>query len=216
MHPIRFDLDYQVERSRLSTFFRLLIAIPWIVIGYVYGLLAFIAAFVAWVAMLFTKRYPQGLYDFVAGYVRFVGRLGGFIALGTDRIPPLWGGEADDYPVRVEVGPRQPEYRRSRTFFKLLLAFPQQLIGYGVQGLIAAGAFVAWWRILFTGKQSVTMHDALRVGLGYTVRSQGFLLLLTEQHPRLLDLPPQALPIDAPAAALPAEVSPAPLPSGTA
>ena len=51
---------------------------------------------------------------------------------------------------------------------------------------------------MFTGKQSATMQDALRVSLGYSARANGFLLLLTEQHPRLLDLPPQQYPADAP------------------
>ncbi len=58
---------------------------------------------------------------------------------------------------------------------------------------------ISWFRIVFTGKQSATMHDALRVGHAYYARSTAFLACMTEVHPRLLDLPPQELPADAPA-----------------
>jgi hypothetical protein len=55
------------------------------------------------------------------------------------------------------------------------------------------------------------MHDALRASLGYATRSSAFLLLLTEVHPRLLELPPQEMPAGSPS--LP---SPQQLPEGTA
>ena len=96
-----------------------------------YGLVAFVAAIGAWFAMLFTKRYPASLYDFVAGYVKLSAQVGGFALLIVDEIPPFMP-DRDDYPIRVEVAPQQVEYRRSRTFFKYLLSFPQQLILSGL------------------------------------------------------------------------------------
>lgn len=205
MHPVRADLGYSQDRNRLTAFFRLLLAIPWIVVGYLYAIAAYIAAVIAWFALMFTTRYPTSLYNFIAGYLRFAGRVGGFVALGCDRFPPFSGRSDPDYPMQVEVGEPQPEYSRSKTFFKLLLYFPQALIGYGAQALVGAAAFVSWWRILFTGRQSATMHDAIRTGLAYYIRSTGFVLLLTEVHPRLLDLPAQHYPPGTPA--LPAEVA---------
>jgi hypothetical protein len=212
MHPVSFDFDYGVERHRLTTFFRLLIAIPWIIVGYLYQLAALIVALLAWFALLVTRRYPEGLYDFVAGYVRFSGRLAAWVLLAVDKPPPFHGSADDSYPVQVEVAAPQAEYSHAKTFFKPLLAFPQQVLAYGIGGLLGGAAFIAWWRILFTGRQSVTMNDALRVGLAYTLRMQSFILLLTETHPRLLDLPPKEYPAGAPAlpagAPTPAPVAP--------
>ena len=197
MNPIRFDADYAEERNRLTVFFRLIVVIPWYIWLSLYGVVAFLAAIVAWFAMLFTKRYPQGLYDFVAGYVKLSAQVGGFATLVTDEWPPFMP-DRDDYPVRVEVAPQQVEYRRAHTFFKYLLSFPQQVILAGLSYVWLGAAFVAWWRILFTGKQSATMHDALRLSLAYSIRAGAFLLMLTEIHPRLLDLPPQPYPAGAP------------------
>jgi len=78
------------------------------------------------------------------------------------------------------------------------------VLGYGLSLVTQGAAFITWWRVVFTGRQSATMHDALKVGLAYQVRSLGFLLLLTETHPRLLDLPDQSYPADAPALPAPA------------
>ena len=50
MYPVAYDLEYDLERNRLTTFFRLIVAIPWIIVGYVYYIIASIAAIIAWVA----------------------------------------------------------------------------------------------------------------------------------------------------------------------
>ena len=199
MHPIHFDADYEMERNRLTVFFRLLVAIPWIVVAYLWGVLAYIGAVISWFAMMFTGRHPEGLYDFLASFLRFSARTSAFVLLITDEWPSFSGKPEDSYPVRVDIDPPQESYSRAKTFFKLVLYFPQYLIGSAVSGVVAAAWVIAWWRVLFTGKQSATMHDALRVGLAYYIRSTGFLFLLTEVHPRLLDLPPQEYPADAPA-----------------
>jgi hypothetical protein len=198
VYPIRFDADYEVERNRLTTFFRPLVAIPWILWAYIYGIAASVVVIIAWFAVLFTKRYPEGMYSFVANYLRFQTRVGGFFALLTDELPPFGGGPRDDYPIRVDFAAPQPEYRRSRTFFKFLVAFPQQVLLYGVLLLAWGAAFITWWRVLFTGKQSITMHDPLELGFAYFARANGFLYLLTEAHPRLLEVEPDDPPAGAP------------------
>ena len=197
MHPIAVDVDYEVDRNRLTTFFRLIVVIPWLIWLAIYGIAAFVAAVIAWFALLFTKRYPDSLYGFIAGYLEVATQVGGFAILATDEWPPFTPRE-EPYPVSVDVAPQQVEYRRSRTFFKYLLAFPQQLLLQGISYLLMGGLFVSWWRIVFTGKQSATMHDAIRVSLAYSARANGFLLMLTEVHPRLLDLPQQQIPAGAP------------------
>ena len=66
-YPVTFKADYVEKRSRLTTFFRLLLAIPHLIAVFFYGLAAGVVVIVAWFALLFTGRYPQGMYDFVAG-----------------------------------------------------------------------------------------------------------------------------------------------------
>ena len=210
MNPISFEPDYAVERNRLTTFFRLIIAIPWMLWASIYGIAATVVVFIAWFALLFTARFPQGMYDFVAGYVRLSGRVYAYMALLTDELPSFGAGPEPDYPVRIDVAPPQERYSRAKTFFKLLLYFPQALIGgYGLAFVVQWAAFISWFRILFTGRQSITMHEALVGSSAYLIRSNAFLLLVTEAHPRMLDVPRYDPPAEAPGLPAPTQ-SPAP------
>ena len=200
MNPISFQADYEIPRDRLTTFFRWIIVIPWAVWVTLYGIAASVVVFIAWFAMMFTGRYPAGMYDFVAGFVRLTARVYAYAALLTDEIPSFSGNPEPDYPVNVDVAAPQESYHRGKTFFKLILYFPQALIGsYGLVLVAYNAAFVSWFRILFTGRQSITMHEALVVSAAYLNRSNGFLLLLTEVHPRALDVQRYDPPADAPA-----------------
>ena len=198
MNPISFDATYKVEASRLTTFFRLIIVIPWAIWATLWGLAALVVVFISWFALLFTARYPQGLYDFVAGYVRLSARVFSYAALLTDELPSFGGGPEPGYAVKVDVAAPQESYHRAKTFFKIVLYFPQYLIVSALYYVGYAAAFVSWFRILFSGRQSITMHEALLVTGAYITRSTGFLFLLTEAHPRMLDIPRTEPPTDAP------------------
>ena len=76
-YPVEFSVDYSVSRSRLTTFFRLILAIPLLIWGYVYGIAGDGRGDHAWFAIVITGRYPQGLYEFEAGWVRFLARADG-------------------------------------------------------------------------------------------------------------------------------------------
>jgi hypothetical protein len=188
MNPISFESGYEIERSRLTTFFRLIIAIPWLIWVYIYAIGAQIVAIIAWFALLFTGRYPEGMYGFVAGYLRLSTRVSAYAALLTDELPSFGARPEPEYPVKVDVAPPQERYNRWKTFFKLVLYFPQALIINVLAYVLIAAAFISWFRILFSGRQSITMHEALVVCTAYFVRSTGFLLLLTEAHPRMLEV----------------------------
>ncbi len=100
-----FAVRYTERRSRLTTFFRLLLAIPHAIVLWFYGLFAAIAVIVAWFAIVFTAHYPQGLYDFVAGYHRYYGRFTGYTYLLADPYPPFSGREDREYPAVLDIGP---------------------------------------------------------------------------------------------------------------
>ena len=88
MNPISFDAAYDIQRSRLTTFFRLFIVIPWVIWASIYGIAALVVVTVAWFAMLFTGRYPEGMYNFVARYLRLLTRVYAYALLFTDELPP--------------------------------------------------------------------------------------------------------------------------------
>src|SRR5436190_14698961 len=89
IYPIDYEVDHVKERNRLTTFFRIIVAIPWLIVAYVYEIVGLVLAIVAWVVVLVIGRYPRTLYDWNAGILRFYGSLAGFLYLATDAWPPF-------------------------------------------------------------------------------------------------------------------------------
>jgi uncharacterized protein DUF4389 len=184
MYPISFEADPALEgRNRLTTFFRYFVSIPWAIVAYVYGIVAGFAALFAWFAIVFTGRYPEGLYNFNAGYLRMYTRVFGFEYLLTDGWPPFGGEEAPDYPVRVGVAPPLDKYSRLKTGFRFIVGIPVMLLG-AVQGIILlVCALIAWFAILFTGKLSDGLFNPMRSATAYIARANAYFLLMTEDWP---------------------------------
>jgi hypothetical protein len=182
---LTYDLDYAEQRSRLTTFFRLLLVIPVEIFVYFYLLLAYLVSIVAWFVLLFTARYPQGLYDFIGGALRAYGRVTAYAFLGTDAYPPFSGGEHPEYPVRIGIGVPLEKYSRLKVFFVGLYALPVMIIAYALNIVASLCAFGAWFVIVVTGKQPAGLQDALKFGLSYVTRAPGVVLMLKQSYPSI-------------------------------
>jgi hypothetical protein len=115
-----------------------LLVIPHIIVLVFLWIAVAVLTVVAFFAILFTERYPRGIFDFNLGVVRWTWRVGfySYSALGTDRYPPFTLGEEPDYPATLQID--YPE-RLSRGLVLVkwwLLAIPQ----YMVVGVLAGGA----------------------------------------------------------------------------
>ena len=67
-----------------------LLAIPHYIVLFFLDIAAVVVVIVAWFAILFTGRYPRGMFDFVEGVIRWNNRVLGYAAtLVTDRYPPF-------------------------------------------------------------------------------------------------------------------------------
>lgn len=192
MYPVRYEADYAEEQDRLKTFFRLILIIPWYIVGSVYGIAAFIVAFLAWFALLFTGRYPDGLYRFNAGVLRFTGRAYAFGMLQTDQWPSFGFDDDQAYPIRVEVDPPLPKYNRWKVFFRLIVGIPVMFMVTLMSYLYQLTAVIAWFHIVFMGRTSGGVHNALTTGLAYQLRTMAYFLLVTETLPPVSDQAPAA------------------------
>jgi hypothetical protein len=184
MYPVTYQADFPGEgRNRLTTFFRGIVSIPWLIVAALYGFVASFAIFFAWFALVFTGRYPEGLYNFVAGYLRMISRVNAFYYLATDEWPPFNGEENLSYPVRVGIPPPKPEYSRLKAGFRIIIGIPVIVLAW-VQGLIVSVvAIIGWFAILFTGTLSDGLFNPLRSGLAYQARAAAYFGLLTEDYP---------------------------------
>jgi hypothetical protein len=90
---VHLDVPYPDVRSDLNRWMPLVkwfLAIPHYVALLVLDIAVLLCSVVAWIAILFTARYPRRLFDFVVGVLRWHNRVVGYaFALTTDRYPPF-------------------------------------------------------------------------------------------------------------------------------
>jgi hypothetical protein len=187
MYPVKYSADYVETRSRLTTFFRPLMVIPALIVAFFWVLAAEFATFAAWFALLFTGRYPRGLYDFNVKALRMMQRVSSYCYLLTDVYPPFNGDDDPSYPVRVAVAPPLQEYSRAKVFLRLLLAIPVFVMQYLYRIVSNFVGVVSWIVIVVTGKQPQGLQDLQRMAVSYNTKAQAYLFLLTEDYPPITD-----------------------------
>lgn len=89
-YPIRpFVAVQATDRNRLTTFFRILAAIPHLIVIGLLNYVINVVLFIAWLIALFTGTVPAGLHNFIAGYLRWNIRVSSYVMLLTDEYPPF-------------------------------------------------------------------------------------------------------------------------------
>ena len=182
-YPVSFEMDYVEKRSRLTTFFRLLLAIPHFFYAFFYGIAAYVVVIIAWFALLFTARWPASLYEFSAGFLRYLARLSAYVNLGVDQYPPFSGADDDSYPVRVRIAPPLERYSRLKVFFRPLYAIGAYIIRYAMGIVLGFVSLASWIVIVVTGRQPESFQNAINFALIYTIRADALLFLITETYP---------------------------------
>jgi hypothetical protein len=206
-HPIQVVLrDPSLERNRLTVAFRLLLAIPHFIWWFVWGLGAAVVLPIAWVWALIEGGLPEWAHRFYAAFVRYTAHLYAYTSFAADPYPGFLGDA--EYPVDVEIAPREPQ-RRWTIALRLLLALPPLLLasvllgglslpggsgdasddasaGAFLQnggGVLVVVAFLAWFACLVRGRMPAGFRDLLVWIVGYAAQAHGYLVLLTERYP---------------------------------
>jgi hypothetical protein len=89
-YPTAIDVaDVPVPRDRLTVALRLLLAIPHAIVLFFLTFVAVLTTVAAWFAIVLGGSYPQGLYDFSVGVLRWRLRLEAYVLLMVDEYPPF-------------------------------------------------------------------------------------------------------------------------------
>jgi uncharacterized protein (TIGR03382 family) len=206
-YPARLDIDYPEKLERLTTFFRLIWAIPILIVLSVLSAPSSSTATVVTrtgemvskatstgggitaglfgatlLMILFRRRYPRWWFDFAREFTRFGARVCAYLALLTDQYPST----VEEQAVHLEIDYPDVEQELNRwlPLVKWFLAIPH----YIVLAFLAIGAFfaiiIAWFAILFTGRYPRGIFDYV-VGVGrWGLRVQAYVsLLVTDRYP---------------------------------
>ena len=189
--------DPDLQRSRLTVAFRLILAIPhffWLA-GW-FSLAVVPVTIANWIATLIQGSPSPMLHRFVSSYVRYTVHVVSYVTLAADPYPGFTGREGS-YPVDVDI---DPPGRQNRwiTGFRLFLAFPALLladvmVGFGTSaaggaatqggGIAATVAFLGWFVCVGQARMPEGFRNVLAYVIGYSAQVTGYVLLLTDRYP---------------------------------
>ena len=195
-YPVHFSVDYgDGRRNRLTTFFRLILAIP---ILFVVGLLGstglywvfsesnsvYFPTIVVGIALLILARrkYPRWVFDFLLEVNRLGARDGAYLLLLVDEYPST--DEEQSVHLEIAYPDVEVDLNRFLPLVKWLLAIPHYVVLVVLSLGVIIGTVVAWFAILFTGTYPRGIFDfVLNVSRwGYRVNAYAY-LLVTDRYP---------------------------------
>jgi len=180
-YPLTIEGTLDQNLSRWMWLVKWLLAIPHFIILAFLWIAFVLLTVVAGFSILFTGRYPRGIFDFNVGVLRWSWRVAFYTysALGTDQYPPFTLDDVD-YPARLDVAYPE-ELSRGLVLVKWwLLAIPH----YIIVGLFTSG--LVWWTTHIGGEGALKLGGGL---IGLLVFIAALSLLFTARYPRgLFDL----------------------------
>jgi hypothetical protein len=200
-YPLQLTGELSPQLSRGLWLVKWLLAIPHFIVLFFLWIAFTVVSLTAFFAILFTGRYPRGLFEFNVGVLRWTWRVGfySYSALATDKYPPFTLRDVPDYPARLEV-----EYPKSLSRGLVLvkwwlLALPHYLVigvfvggawaGAGIDRLYGGGGLVgllvlfAGIMLLFTGRYPTPVYDFVLGMNRWAFRVAVYATLMTDVYP---------------------------------
>jgi hypothetical protein len=190
-YPVTLRGELTIPPARGWWLIKWLLAIPHYIVLVFLLIAAFFVIVIAFFAILFTGKYPKGLFEFNAGVLRWGWRVGfySYSALGTDKYPPFSLQPDPAYPADLDI-PYPEKLSRGLVLVKWwLLAIPHYIIvgifqgSSNSTGLIFILAIIAAIALLFTGKYPPDIFK-LVIGMNrWAFRVYAYASLMRDEYP---------------------------------
>ena len=182
MSSFTYDVGYEEARNRLTVAFRIILAIPHLIVSQIWGYLAQILAFIQWFVILFTGKRNEGMWNLQQGWLSYYARIMGYTELLYDQYP-AFGTDPGSVPVRSAISYEETANRLTSAL-RLIWIIPAAIIG-AIMGIAAfVVVVISWFSIVITGKQSRGMWDFVLKVMRFTLQVQSYGLLMTDTYPK--------------------------------
>jgi hypothetical protein len=199
-YPVSISVEPSLtNRNRLTTAFRLILAIPHLILvggmgigaasggngrttfgeGGLLGAVALFLAIVSWFTIVFAGTHITGIRQFTSFYLRWRVRAIAYFMLLEDPYPPF--GDAP-YPASIEVAdPAAPRDRLS-VGLRLLFVIPHIIVLCFVTLAWGFTTIAAWFTILFTGAYPKGLYEFGVGALRWRLRVEAYILLMVDEY----------------------------------
>jgi hypothetical protein len=185
-HPVTLHVMDDLRRSRLTVFFRPLLAIPHLIWLYLWGAVAEIAALINWVVALVIGRPAQPFQRFIAAYLRYAVTVGAYLLYIANPFPGFTG-EPGSYPVELELPTTPEKQNRFKTFFRIILVYPALIVAglmlFPIYLLFYPAIGFAWWATMITGRIPRGFRDLGANAIRYLAQCYAYFFLITGTYP---------------------------------
>jgi hypothetical protein len=88
-YAVTYELEHPENLNRWLPLIKWLLAIPHFIVIVILAIISYFVLFIAWFAILFTGKFPRGMFDYVVGVSRWSYRVNAYIYLQRDEYPPF-------------------------------------------------------------------------------------------------------------------------------
>lgn len=191
-----------VNRNRLTTAFRMILAIPHVILvggvgigiasqqndgqtslvgeSGLLGAVAIALAIISWFTLVFAGIHFPGIRRLTALYLRWRARAMAYLMLLEDAYPPFGDGR---YPVELAIGDPAGPRPRLTVFFRPLMVIPHYVVLFFVFLAWCATTIAAWFAILFTGAYPQAFYQFGVGALRWRMRVEAYTLFLVDEYP---------------------------------
>jgi Domain of unknown function (DUF4389) len=181
-YPLRLEVDYQDEYPRWLPLLAGILLIPHFIALLVVGIGAYFGLVVAWFAVLFTGRFPEGIFNYLVGVHRWATRVAAYSLWMTSKYPAFSLQAVPDDRVRFSIE-YPPEGRMGHLrVFQGILLIPFYIALYFF-GLVFILLFIPFFQIIFTKKYSKGIFDLMLVWLRWNARAQAYASFMVTKYP---------------------------------
>ena len=190
-HPVHLVGDaHDLRRSRVTVFFRILLALPHIVWLALWSVAAIVVAVLNWFATLFSGTPSRVFHQFLSRYIRYALHVSAFIYLAANPFPGF-AGEAGTYPLDL-VLPERARQNRWKTGFRIVLVIPAAIVNSALSSALLVAAVFTWFVALVRGSAPWGLRNLSAYALRYSAQVNAYLLLLTDAYPHASPLEGEA------------------------
>jgi hypothetical protein len=180
-YPVNISIDYPERLNRFLPLIKWLLAIPHVIILYFLVIAWEIVTLIAFFAILFTTKYPRGMFDFAVGVRRWSLNVNAYTSLMRDEYPPFsW--DPGQYPAALDIE-YQEELNRWMPLVKWLLAIPHYIVLTFVGLAAVVALIVAFFAILITEKYPRGLFDFVAGTLRWSERVTAYVALMRDEYP---------------------------------